>query len=179
MTFEKLCVMFSKNSLYSLPNNFYEKIDCIIDTPIFLRENDFNNRADYDYIVSKCTTTTTLFKILTVYFSKTNETLHDSLLNFFKMFTIKANFSILTRNNFSASAISLNLFKKLSPKLNIFDVIPESLECKIRESFIGGRNEIFGNPPSNGDEISYFDFISFYGTIMQENNFPVGSLELL
>ena len=71
-----------------------------------------------------------------------------------------------------------DFFKKYSPKCNnIFGVLTEDIALKIRESFVGGRNEIFSNP--DNEEVYHYDFKSFYGTIMQDSKFPIGKPDLV
>ena len=85
-TFEKICNTFSKKVIFKLPNHFYNKFTNLTDINIYLCETDFNNRLDYNLIIDRCTSNTTAFKILNVYFSNLSEMLYDSLLNFFKIF---------------------------------------------------------------------------------------------
>jgi hypothetical protein len=76
---------------------------------------------------------------------------------------------------YSISGLALNLFKLKFDnfKINLSLSIP--LDEIIRESYYGGRCEVFGNPLL-GDYIYHFDFTGMYSNRLKEA-FPLGEPE--
>lgn len=74
---------------------------------------------------------------------------------------------------FSVASISYKIFRNFYNKFSIKFKTKIKEDTLLRESFIGGRCEVFGNPIHEEEEIKYFDFNNMYGNIMKDD-FPVG-----
>lgn len=75
----------------------------------------------------------------------------------------------------SLPSISKNLFLS---KYNFHDFKFNSditRDQMVRESYFGGRCEIFGNPYTGSEQIFHMDFDNMYGELLKEN-FPTGDL---
>mgnify|MGYP003524951123 FL=1 len=77
----------------------------------------------------------------------------------------------LLSNSYSAPSIAIKVFFKKFNSMKIEPKIKLVEEKYIRNSYFGGRTEVFGNPKS-GELIHYFDFSGMYGQCMLEK-FPI------
>jgi len=76
-------------------------------------------------------------------------------------------------NCYSISGIAFSIYKKYFNKFNIkLNLDYESDKC-IRNSYYGGRCEVFGNPYDD-DYIFHFDFTGMYSNRLKED-FPIGN----
>lgn len=91
----------------------------------------------------------------------------ENVFKFFNEFKI----SIKKDNIFSASGFAYKCFFKCFNKNNIKKFLKSDIDFYIRNSYFGGRCEVFGNPEEN-DYIYYIDYVGMYGQCMLEN-FPV------
>lgn len=72
---------------------------------------------------------------------------------------------------FSFSGFAYKCFLKNFNTYGISPELADNLDAHIRESYFGGRCEVFGNPEED-DEIHYYDFIGMYSQCMREQ-FPI------
>jgi hypothetical protein len=78
--------------------------------------------------------------------------------------------------SYSFSAIALNIFEKRYNNYNILVKTDKKEDEGFRESYTGGRCEVFGNLYPTYEKIVHFDFKNWYGAIMQED-FPTGEFK--
>nr|AEV66613.1 polymerase [Oxytricha trifallax] len=79
--------------------------------------------------------------------------------------------------NYSIPSISKEIFNRFFNDFNIKFEMSFELDKIIRNSYYGGRCEIYGNPGKE-DLIYHFDFNNMYGQVMLED-FPTGELKYL
>lgn len=89
-------------------------------------------------------------------------------------YIIKKDLNLNLTRFLSLSSFSLYSFDKIFNNLNILTHIKTELDELLREGYMGGRNEIYGNTE---EEISYFDFPGMYKFCMMEE-FPYGESEI-
>lgn len=116
-----------------------------------------------------------VIKLLTnKYFKKNkNKTLtlkdiYNDLNTIMKYFNI----SINKNNIISLSNFAYKCFFKYYNIFNIKKFIPMYIDAYVRESYFGGRCEVFNNPENNC-EIEYIDYNGMYSLCMEEL-FPIG-----
>jgi hypothetical protein len=71
---------------------------------------------------------------------------------------------------YSLPSFSVRIFFKHFNSLNISKTLDNTIDKYVRQSYYGGRCEVFGNP-SKSDKIFHFDFKGMYAQCMQQN-FP-------
>jgi hypothetical protein len=103
------------------------------------------------------------------YCLKDVEITYNFLLNIKKV--LKEVGTSLLSNSYSAPSIAIKVFFKKFNSMKIEPKIKLVEEKYIRNSYFGGRTEVFGNPKS-GELIHYFDFSGMYGQCMLEK-FPI------
>lgn len=73
----------------------------------------------------------------------------------------------ILKNSFSAASLSHKIFYEIYNNNKIDKNIEKKDEYYIRNSYFGGRTEVFGNP-NNNEHVKYFDFSGMYGQCMLE-----------
>jgi hypothetical protein len=94
------------------------------------------------------------------------KTFVEKIGNIFKK---KFNIDILKNNILSTPSLSFYTFYKKFNYKKIPKYIDREKELYIRDSYYGGRCEVFGNP-YNGINLFHFDFPGMYGLCMKEKN---------
>lgn len=98
----------------------------------------------------------------------------DFLIKFKKLLN---NFDIDIDSYYSAPSISINIFEKKFNDKNVKFFMNKKNESVIRNSYFGGRCEVYGNPYEK-EFIHYYDFSGMYAQCMMEK-FPFGELNIL
>lgn len=83
---------------------------------------------------------------------------------------VEKTLSIILKNWYirsSIAGVSKKIFLEIFNNFNVEFLTRKETYQEIKDSFIGGRCEVIGNP-KKGEEILYFDFPSMYGHIMLE-----------
>jgi hypothetical protein len=86
----------------------------------------------------------------------------------YNIFKFKFKIDIIKNNILSTPSLSFHTFYKKFNSKKIPKYIEREKELFIRDSYFGGRCEVFGNPYS--DKIFHFDFPGMYGLCMKEKN---------
>ncbi len=86
--------------------------------------------------------------------------------------------NILKSHIYTSSSLSVNSYKKLYNKNNKLSLkLNHDISNLIRDSYYGGRCEVFGNIYKN-EKILYYDFPGMYGLCMLEN-YPYGKYDVI
>jgi hypothetical protein len=90
-------------------------------------------------------------------------------MNIFKK---ELNIDIIKTNILSSPSLSYYSFFKCFNIKKINKFITKEMELYLRDSYFGGRCEIFGNPGINKENkfIYHYDFPGMYGLCMKEKN---------
>lgn len=85
-----------------------------------------------------------------------------------KIFISNFNIDIIKDNILSTPSLSFTTFYKRFNKKKVLKYIEKEKELYIRDSYFGGRCEVFGNPYEKN--VFHFDFPGMYGLCMKEKN---------
>lgn len=88
---------------------------------------------------------------------------------FFNLIRLTENYNPL--NTLTVSSLSLKIFAKNYNQLNLNLKLQKKFDSYIRESYMGGRVEIFGNTKHR---VYHYDFPGMYGLVMLES-FPISN----
>lgn len=112
-------------------------------------------------------------KNLTSYIEKRVENncliLHYSLINFKNIFLKPFRVDLVKLNLVSLSSLSFYIYFKFFNKFKVKKFIKKEEEIYLRDSYFGGRCEVFGNKKEN-EQVFYFDFPGMYASCMLEKN---------
>lgn len=87
----------------------------------------------------------------------------------YNVFKKELKINILNKNILSAPSLSYYIFYKKFNCKKIDKKIKKEAELYIRESYFGGRCEVFGNALKH-EKVYHFDFSGMYGLCMKEKN---------
>lgn len=112
-------------------------------------------------------------KGLTPYIEKRVENncliLNHSLINFKNIFLRPFKVDLAKLNLVSLSSLSFYIYFKFFNKYKVKKSIKKEEEIYLRDSYFGGRCEVFGNKKKN-EQVFYFDFPGMYASCMLEKN---------
>ena len=167
MSLNKIAQIFNINNKLPFPYKFINKdnLNYIGEIP---SKFYFNSEKDYLEFIK-------INKILdikkyTIYYCNNDI---DITINFLiNIKNILKNFKIKIENSFSAPSIALKIFQKNFNNDIIKTSYNNLIEKFARNSYFGGRCEVYGNALSN-ENIFHFDFSGMYAQCMSEK-FPFG-----
>lgn len=87
----------------------------------------------------------------------------------YNIFMKEFKIDILSKNILSTPSLSYYVFYQKFNKKKIAKKVKKDIELYIRDSYFGGRCEVFGNP-LNDERLYHFDFSGMYGLCMKEQN---------
>lgn len=126
--------------------------------------SDFNTSGEYETFIKKNSTSSIDIKTYLINYCKNDVMLLDELLNKFINSLKNKNIKLL-KHSYSISSYSVNYC--INKYNNFQKKLPKNIEYIIRESYFGGRCEVFGNALEN--EYTYhFDFRGMYSLCMKE-----------
>lgn len=115
----------------------------------------------------------TELRSLTSYIEKRVENncviLQQSLINFKNIFLKPFNLDLIKLNLVSLSSLSFYVYFKYFNKYKVKRSIKKEDEIYLRDSYFGGRCEVFGNKRED-ERVFYFDFPGMYASCMLERN---------
>ena len=95
--------------------------------------------------------------------------LNDAFVTFKNIFLKKFSINLIKLNLVSISSLSFYVYFKHFNIKKVEQWIKKEEESYIRDSYFGGRCEVFGNKKKN-EKIFYFDFPGMYASCMLEKN---------
>lgn len=93
----------------------------------------------------------------------------DAVLAFKKAVLTNLQIDLTKSKMLSAASISEYIFYTKFNNCSVKKYLTKDVELYIRDSYFGGRCEVFGNP-EKGEHVYYFDFPGMYGRCMLEKN---------
>jgi hypothetical protein len=171
MSLEKIAHLFKIGNKMTFPYNFVNKnnLNYIGDVP---HKSYFNSNEDYE-LYNK-TQNNFSMQEYTVLYCKNDVLITVNFLNNIK--TILKDFKINISTINSAPSLALKIFDKVFNKNKIKLSYNSTIDKIARNSYFGGRCEVYGNPYEN-EQIFHFDFSGMYAQCMKEK-FPYGKYKI-
>lgn len=163
ISLHKISIGFvEKNIKIDYPYNFVKKENLFWDREIPLEY--FKSKEGYfEYMKIK-----NLKKFTEIYCENDCYITKIFVEKIYNIFKFNFNIDIIKNNILSTPSLSFYTFYKKFNNKKIKKYIEKEKELYIRDSYFGGRCEVFGNP--YGKNIFHFDFPGMYGLCMKEKN---------
>lgn len=135
--------------------------------------NHFNNQNDFEKFSEKNTLLITNLQKLVIQYCISDVLLLKKIME--RVYPILDKFESNLKS-YSGGGLAVKFFFNKCNSKKIEEKINNKLDLYVRNSFFGGRCEVYGNPDyrSQSRSIQHYDFPSMYGTCMLEK-YPVGN----